>query len=226
MTSATPAVAPASRTMRARHGGLAPAAAIYLVVVVGVGAALAVPLHPRTVDHTDWRLFTILSACAMAAQLFVVLEPGHQSRCTTSVFFVAGALLLPLHLVALMCVLAHIPEWARHRYPWYIQTFNIANWVCASATVYYVGQAALDRNLNEQLDTLAAAGAIAAVACALVNHALLAQMLRLARGRHTARAGSSPSAAFRPRSSSPPWELRSPRSGASRRRSCRSCSRR
>jgi diguanylate cyclase (GGDEF)-like protein len=154
------------------------------VVVVGAAAALAVPFHLRTADANHWLLFTILTTCAMAAQLFVVLEPGHQSRCTTSVFFVAGALLLPLHLVALMCVLAHIPEWARHRYPWYIQTFNIANWVCASSAVYYIAQAALDRNhLESQFKTLAAAGAIAAVACALVNHALLAQMLRFARGK-------------------------------------------
>ena len=152
----------------------------------------------------------------MAAQLFVVLEPGHQSRCTTSVFFVAGALLLPLHLVALMCVLAHIPEWARHRYPWYIQTFNIANWVCASSAVYYIARAALDRNhLESQFKTLAAAGAIAAVACALVDHALLAQMLRFARGKSYRESGLFTFTASRPRSSSPQSASRSRRSGAS-----------
>jgi diguanylate cyclase (GGDEF)-like protein len=184
VSSGTVALAPAPHSPRARRGELAPAAAVYLVLVVGAAAALAVPFHLRTADDSHWLLFTVLTTCAMAAQLFVVLEPGHQSRCTTSVFFVAGALLLPLHLVALMCVLAHIPEWARHRYPWYIQTFNIANWVCASSAVYYIARAALDRNhLESQFKTLAAAGAIAAVACALVNHALLAQMLRFARGK-------------------------------------------
>src|SRR4051812_5925028 len=167
-----------------RRGALAPSAAAYLVLVVAVASVLAVPFHLRPADGTDWLLFCVLTACAMAAQLFTVQEPGHQSRTTTSIFFVAGALLLPLHLVALMCVLAHVPEWVRMRYPWYIQTFNIANWICATAAAYYVVGAIVDRNnLDSQLGRLAAAGAAAAIACALVNHALLAQMLRLARAK-------------------------------------------
>jgi len=154
------------------------------VVVVVAAAVLAVPFHLGSADHTDWLLFCVLTVCAMAAQLFTVQEPGHQSRTTTSVFFVAGALLLPLHLVALMCVLAHLPEWVRMRYPWYIQTFNIANWICATAAVSAVIGALVDRSrIDDELGTLAAAGAAAAVACALVNHGLLAQMLRLARAK-------------------------------------------
>src|SRR4051794_25591719 len=90
-----------------RRGALAPSAAIFLVLVVAAAAVLAVPFHLRPADHTDWLLFCVLTVCAMAAQLFTVQEPGNQSRTTTSVFFVAAALLLPLHLVALMCILAH-----------------------------------------------------------------------------------------------------------------------
>jgi diguanylate cyclase (GGDEF)-like protein len=184
VTQGTASFASALRLTRGRQGGeLAPAAAVFLVLVAAA-AAIAVPFHLRSADGSDWLVFAVLTTCAMAAQLFVVLEPGHQSRCTTSVFFVAGALLLPLHLVALMCVLAHIPEWVRHRYPWYIQTFNIANWICASSAAYYVVAAILDRNqLSSELGALAAAGAAAAVACALVNHVLLAQILWLARGK-------------------------------------------
>ena len=173
-----------SRLSSSRRGGLMPSAAAYLVVVVAVAATVAVPFHLRAADHTDWLLFWVFTVCAMAAQLFTVQEPGNQSRTTTSVFFVAAALLLPLHLVALMCVLAHVPEWVRMRYPWYIQTFNIANWICGTAAAYYVIGAALDRNhLDDHLGRLAVAGIGAAVVVALVNHALLAQMLRLARGK-------------------------------------------
>jgi diguanylate cyclase (GGDEF)-like protein len=164
--------------------GFSAPAAIYLVLVAAAATVLVVPFRPQPVDHADWLLFGVLAACAMAAQLFTVQEPGHQSRTTTSVFFVAAALLLPLPLVALTCFLAHVPEWVRLRYPWYIQTFNIANWICATSAVYYVAGAALDgRRIDEQFGRLAAGGAAAAVACALVNHGLLAQMLRLARGK-------------------------------------------
>jgi diguanylate cyclase (GGDEF)-like protein len=190
VTSGPAAVVPAQRASRSRRRSLAPAATAYLVLVVAAAVALAVPLHLSSGGHTDWLLFTMLTTCAMAAQLFVVREPGHQSRCTTSVFFVAGALLLPLQLVALMCVLAHIPEWVRYRYAWYIQTFNIANWICATSVVYYIAVGWLDRqDLDHQLQTLAAAGAVAAMACALVNHSLLALMLRLARGQSARETG-------------------------------------
>src|SRR3954451_25202225 len=138
MTSGTASVVRAPRFPR--RGPLAPGAAPDLVVVLAAAAALAVPFQLRRTDNTDWLLFAVLTTSAMAAQFFVVLEPGHQSRCTTSVFFVVGALLLPMHLVALMCVLAHIPEWARHRYPWYIQTFNIANWICTSSFVHFIAK--------------------------------------------------------------------------------------
>jgi diguanylate cyclase (GGDEF)-like protein/putative nucleotidyltransferase with HDIG domain len=178
------------RLQLSRRGGIAPAPAIFLVVVSATAAVLAVPGHLRPADHTDWLVFCVLTVCAMAAQLFTVQEPGHQSRTTTSVFLVAGALLLPLHLVAVMCLLAHVPEWARMRYPWYIQTFNIANWACATSAAYYVVGALVDRNhLDEQVGRLAAAGAVGAVACAFVNHGLLAQMLRLARGKSYGESG-------------------------------------
>src|SRR4051812_14541396 len=173
-----------------RRGALAPSAAAYLVLVVAVASVLAVPFHLRPADGTDWLLFCVLTICAMAAQLFTVQEPGHQSRTTTSVFFVAGALLLPLHLVALMCVFAHVPERVRMRYPWYIQTFNIANWICAMGAAYYVVGEIVNRNdLDGRLGGLAAAGAAAAVVCALLNHVLLAHMLRLARGKSYAETG-------------------------------------
>src|SRR3954468_934874 len=184
MSIAAAKVAGRPRIPLSRRGALGPPAAAFLVVTVAIGAVLAVPFHLRPADHTDWLLFCVLTICAMAAQLFTVQEPGHQSRTTTSVFFVAGALLLPLHLAALMCVFAHVPEWVRMRYPWYIQTFNIANWVCATAVAYYVVGSIVDRNhLDGELGRLAAVGAVAAIAAALVNHALLAQMLRLARGQ-------------------------------------------
>jgi diguanylate cyclase (GGDEF)-like protein len=169
----------------ARTGGrpLGPAAAAYLVFVVATAAFLSVPFHVRAA-HADWRAFVVLTICACAAQLLSVETPAHQAYFTTSVFFVAGALLLPPQLLALMIVLAHIPEWARRRLPWYIQLFNVANWIVSSLAVYFFCGFFLDHsNLDGHVGRLAAAGAGAAVICVLINHALLAEMLLLARGK-------------------------------------------
>ena len=145
---------------RARSTGtLGPAAAVYLLVVVAAAAILSVPFHVRPASHTDWLLFVVLTVSAGAAQLLPVQTPTFQAYYTTTVFFVAGALLLPPQLLALMIVFAHLPEWARYRYPWYIQTFNIAKWICASLAVYFVCGAFVDRtDISSQIGRLALVG--------------------------------------------------------------------
>src|SRR5439155_448842 len=76
-------------------------------------------------------------------------------------------------------------EWAKYRYPWYIQTFNIANYVWASVGAALVLHAVFGsgRDVEGNAGRLAVAGAAAGVTFVVVNHALLAQMLRLARGK-------------------------------------------
>jgi diguanylate cyclase (GGDEF)-like protein len=184
MSAGTAPAAAGAGIVRGRAPGLNPAAAAFLVLVVAASALAAVPFHLHSATDADWLLFGVLSICASAAQLIVVQTPVHQARYTTSVFFVAGAVLLPPQLVALMCVIAHIPEWIRFKYPWYIQTFNIANWICASLAVHFLVTATLvPEHLDAALPRLALVGAAAAVFCALINHTLLAHMLRLARGK-------------------------------------------
>jgi diguanylate cyclase (GGDEF)-like protein len=161
---------------------LSPAATAYFLLVVGASSALAFPYHLRLTNDVDWLLFGVLTIGAAVAQMFTVQTPAHQAYYTTSVFFVAGALLLPPQLVAAMVAIAHLPEWVRCRYAWYIQTFNIANWTCASLAVYFVCRPFVDRSdVAGDLGRLPLMGAAAAAVCVLVNHSLLAHMLRLAR---------------------------------------------
>ena len=172
------------RTHSSGSPALSAGSAAFLIVVVAAAAVLVAPFHLRTASHAEWVLFAVLTACAAAVQLLPVETLPNQAYSITLVFFVAGALLLPPQLVALLVVLAHLPEWVRERYAWYIQTFNIANWVCASLAVYFVAGAFIDHSSPDRSITrLALAGALAASACVVVNHALLAQMLRLARGK-------------------------------------------
>src|SRR3989442_8055785 len=186
MSSGSAEVASAQKFARGGRGSaLNGASAAYLVAVAAAASVLAAPFPGYSYSHTDWLLFVALAACASAAQLLVVQTPAHQAYYSTAVFFIAGALLLPPPLVALIVVIAHLPEWARYRYPWYIQTFNIANYVCAAVGASFVVRGALGpgHDFDGRIGRLAVTGAAAAVVFVFVNHALLAQMLRLARGK-------------------------------------------
>jgi diguanylate cyclase (GGDEF)-like protein len=161
---------------------------LYLALVF-----LAVPLAyfreggtSEAIDAADWRLAILLAVGAAVAQLFVVFTPRNQSFHTSPVFVVAAAVLLPPPLILFVAVVQHIPEWLRERYPWYIQTFNIANYALSGLAAHEVWVAASSADglvagdhLREFLAGLAAAGSFVAV-----NHVLLAIVLKLARG-HT-----------------------------------------
>ena len=89
-----------------------------------------------------------------------------------------AALVLPPALAALAIALAFVPEWIRTRVSWYIVLFNAAN---------FVGPALAARAVFDAVETGGrgswTVGALAAIATFLVvQYALLATMLRLARG--------------------------------------------
>jgi diguanylate cyclase (GGDEF)-like protein len=85
-----------------------------------------------------------------------------------------------------------VPEWLRQRYPWFIQGFNIANVVLSGLAAWSV-RAAFARDGVQVTAAATTAGVIAASAAALtfvlVNHAMLARMLRLARGHDLSASG-------------------------------------
>ncbi len=178
MTAATP-----SR----RRTGLPLAAQLYLLVVCG-GALVAYALaaSPEApIEDADWRLAVLLAVGAAVAQLFPVFTPRNQSYHMTPVLVVAAALLLPPPLIAFVAVVQHIPEWLKERYPWYIQTFNIANYALSGLAAYEVfavvsSAGAGPVGSSDTRDFVAALAA--AVSFVVVNHFLLAIVLKLARG--------------------------------------------
>ena len=72
------------------------------------------------------------------------MTPGNQSYHTTGVFLVAGALLLPPELVALMATVQHVPDWLKRRLPFHIQTFNIANYTLSAMAAWAAAHFLLD----------------------------------------------------------------------------------
>lgn len=119
-------------------------------------------------------------ALATGVQQFKVQSPKHQHYFLTTMFFVAGALLLsPVELVAAI-VVSHLVEYLRTRYRWYIQAFNIANFAVAglvARAVFVVGMPAA----WTPGPWVTLRGLTAGLVFVLVNHLLTAAIIVWAR---------------------------------------------
>ncbi|HET7572030.1 MAG TPA: GGDEF domain-containing protein [Gaiellaceae bacterium] len=155
-----------------------------LVLALGVAAATSF----ASASGVRWRDFAVVAVAAALAQAFAAHTAANQVFHTGLAFTVAAALLLPPELVVVVAVAQHVPDWARQRYPWFIQSFNMANFVLSGLAAWAVRDALAGSAVGT------GAGAVAAAACAAatfvtVNHLLLARMLRVARGHSAAASG-------------------------------------
>jgi diguanylate cyclase (GGDEF)-like protein/putative nucleotidyltransferase with HDIG domain len=158
-----------------------------MAAAIGAAAPFLGQLERRT-GH--WLAFAVLAGAASAAQLFPVRTPRDYSFQMTGVFLIPAALLLPPPLVALIAIVQHVPEWLKARHPWYMQSFNIANYTIATLAAAGCARLALrlDPVTNDSL-RFALAGVAAALVFVIVNHGVLATMLRLARGHSLRESG-------------------------------------
>ena len=176
---------PPLETIHERQEGekLSRVARAYMVLVFAGAAAVTLPFLDRLPSTTNWFGFAVFAAAAAVAQLFMVRTPSDQSYHTTIVFLVPAALILPPQLLPLLVLLQHIPEWLKYRFRWQLQTFNIANFTIGIMAAWGAAQLILRSSFiaNPSL-RFAVAGLAASVVLVLINHALLAVMLNLARG--------------------------------------------
>jgi len=161
---------------------LSPKAAAYFVIVAAATAACVIPLLTRLSPSTPgWTTFLILGALAATAQLFVVGLPRHQTYHTTIVFLIPAAMLLPPELVALMGIVQHIPEWLKTRVRWYVASFNICIWTLSMLAAWACFHA-VEGVFSDSNYAFALAGLTAATSMVVVNHLLMAPMLKLKNG--------------------------------------------
>jgi diguanylate cyclase (GGDEF)-like protein/putative nucleotidyltransferase with HDIG domain len=162
-------------------------ARIYFLLVAIATAAATLPFLARLQHTHEWIAFFILGSAAATAQLFRVQTPRDQAYHTAIVFLIAAAFLLPPELVALMGIVQHIPEWLKIRYRWYLQTFNICNYVLGSMAVWFLARAILGWGaISDHTLRVAFAGLVCCVVFVAINHTVLGLMLHFARG-HTLR---------------------------------------
>jgi diguanylate cyclase (GGDEF)-like protein len=189
-------VSAAAHSERARYGvptaALPETARTFLWGTIAAAIVAAVATSAASEAHVRWEVFFALLVGGALAQLFATHTPSNQVFHTGIAFSVAAALLLPPELVVVVCVLQHVPEWLRQRYPWFIQSFNIANVVLSGLAAWSVrasfGRYGVHVGVSAMTSGVLVASC-AAVTFVLVNHALLARMLRLARGHDLSASG-------------------------------------
>jgi len=158
-------------------------ALLYILAVVGLTLALVVSAASQwTAWRVDAGLFVFLLVGAITAQYFTVVTPKHQHYYLTPAFFFAGIVLLDPIPFAALVALAHVPEWLKMKYPWYIQSFNIA----AHALAGFIGKALMVWLLaGSARQLLSPYGLFAVIVAAsvyiFVNHLLVGVVLMLAR---------------------------------------------
>lgn len=160
---------------------LAPRARAFLgaTAAAAVVAALA-PLPWAAPTARELLGFAALGAAAAVTQLFLLEVRANHGFATATVFLLAGALLLPPELVAPLALVQHLPDLVRRRTPVAIQLFNVSNYALDAVAAWAAWR------VGSELGWTTGAGA-AIVVFVLLNHLLLATMLRLARG-HSFRA--------------------------------------
>jgi PAS domain S-box-containing protein len=156
-------------------------------VLIGaiVASATATVLANREPDASEWVAFALLLPMAAAAPLLGIRIGRNHGFHAAPTFVVAAALVLPPQLLVALAVALYVPAWLKERFSWYIQTFNIANYVLAALAVYAIGSLRPDPgDLGMAATALAAAAAFVAV-----NHILLAPMLLLGHGHSVRETG-------------------------------------
>jgi putative nucleotidyltransferase with HDIG domain len=160
----------------------------YWLSVVTPALAAAALAAPALQAANGWGRFAFLAAAASVAQLSAVQLTRNRVFHPAVVFVVAGALLLSPQQLVLMCLIQHLPDWIRQRYAWYIQPFNIANYVLSAAACSFAARGIVQLD-NGAIARYAYAGLVAAAVFVAVNRLLLAGMLRYGRGLTLAESG-------------------------------------
>jgi hypothetical protein len=160
---------------------------IYIGVTIFIGLGLLVWMSL----NLDW-LNTGLYLLAILGAVFQTLKlEGPNARTNYSIaWFVYGFTFLALGLPSTLFVItvAHLVEWVWHKYPWYIQSFNIGNHVIsaflAGLVFAAIGQGPKVQNLQDTIGMV-----LASMVFVSGNHLMVGLVVKLARGQSFSESG-------------------------------------
>ena len=166
---------------------LSTSAKAYIIGTILIGFGL-VAWTAMKWDWTDPWLYSLAVLGAVAQTLKV---EGPNARTNYSIaWFVYGFTFIALGMEAaiFVIVIAHLVEWIWHKYPWFIQSFNIGNHVIA---VFLAGLVLRMTDWGTQaLDQYGTLGLVAAnMVFVFGNHFLVGAVVKLARGQSFAESG-------------------------------------
>jgi hypothetical protein len=160
---------------------------VYILGTILIGLGL-IGWMAVSLEWANFGLY-VLAILGAVAQTLKVEGPNNKTNYSIA-WFVYGFAFIAYGLPAAMfvIVISHLAEWAWHKYPWFIQSFNIANHVLSvflAGMVYqFVSQGAEVSSIN---------GAIAMILANLTfvfgNHFLVGLVVKLARGQSFAESG-------------------------------------
>jgi hypothetical protein len=166
---------------------LSSAAKVYILSTIIAGLGLVVWMA-RDLDWANLGLY-ILAALGAGAQTYKVEGPNDQTNYNIA-WFVYGFTFIALGAPAavIVIVVSHLVDWAWHKYPWYIQSFNIGAHVIPA---YLAGLIyGMVSSGSQTLDLTGAMGLAAALLIfVLGNHFLVGVVIKLARGQSFAESG-------------------------------------
>lgn len=159
---------------------------IFTTILTGLAVAIWDFLSPKPIDL--WMVAS-LSILASLSLIFKVVGATDRSHYNISfliysfTFIICGA-----QAAIIVIVVSNVVEWIYHRYPWYIQSFNLTSYLI-TLHLASITSRAINPGGN-MLSIYSLAGVLAGLAVfTLVNHLLVGIVVWLARGESFAQSG-------------------------------------
>jgi diguanylate cyclase (GGDEF)-like protein/putative nucleotidyltransferase with HDIG domain len=155
-------------------------------IFVGIG------LFAWELTNLDWgQIWHLLALGALASLSLILKVQGTTERSHYNISFLVYAftfVLLGVPAAMFVILFSNLVEWAWHKYPWYIQSFNIANYMIA---IQFASWVYLAINPAQGVyNFIGVIGLLAAMAAfTLLNHLLIGLVVWLARGENFAKSG-------------------------------------
>jgi hypothetical protein len=166
---------------------LSSTAKVYILGIILIGFGLIL----WTATKLDWANpgLYLLAVLGAVAQTLKVEGPNNRTNYSIAWFVYGFAFIACGPAEALVVVvISHLAEWVWHKYPWYIQSFNIGNHVL---TVYLAGL--VFQTISRSTKVLNLNFALALVVANLIfvfgNHFLVGVVVKAARGQSFAESG-------------------------------------
>ena len=154
---------------------------VYILSTILLGFVLTVWMVVK-LDWANIGLF-LLSALGAVAQILKVEGPTDKTNYSIAWFVYGFAFILFGPLAALfVVVVSHLAEWIWHKYPWYIQSFNIG----AHGIPVFLARLVFDAR-SQEMHTLEIATAM--LIFVLGNHFLVGLVVKMARRQSFAQSG-------------------------------------